>query len=608
MDLVADVLEMTGEEEKPQSAEQEADQDMCKMQLSKKQISQRAEHGGSDSTKRKVLSETCSAFTLGPDGSVRNLDELAEEYSQYYGTSLSDVSERMEELRKRKVVQDVEMGTGDCVSSSLQLRSLLQESLGLSSTTSTPETERSSTHDSLSETTHNKRKHRRASVDESEDSLSGQSSMSGQTVGTTDSSNSNRESVKSEDGEEDELPYRGPFCGRALVHTDFTPSPYDSDSLKLKSGDVIEVISKPPMGTWMGMLSGKVGTFKFIYVDVLNEEEVKPKKTRRRRKARQPKPTSVEELLDRINLKEHLPTFLFNGYEDLDTFKLLEEEDLDELNITEPQHRAVLLTAVELLQEHDGGSGSSDPERGRQSGGSQEKLLLERRGLTGDSPRDSGCYESNENLNGRDKMTSSSTSRSSSGFELSHLPSPESSTLPPPSTSSSSCKTSLPPRISPPLPPDTSVSLLSPAGALLHTAMSWSCSALKGAAASDLRSSPPLHDLHDLHREEQRKLIPPKNWSLETEKSWQHAVFAPQPTELTESTQLPAGRSDHPLPPPPTKHTARCTNTVSSEPRSLSANSEARRLKMRRNNKTVTTVKLESLPSSSSSSSSADVG
>lgn len=51
--------------------------------------------------------------------------------------------------------------------------------------------------------------------------------------------------------------------------------------------------------------------------------------------------------------QEHMPTFLFNGYEDLDTFKLLEEEDLDELNIRDPQHRAVLLTAVELLQEYD---------------------------------------------------------------------------------------------------------------------------------------------------------------------------------------------------------------------------------------------------------------
>uniref|UniRef100_A0A8P4KC40 SAM and SH3 domain-containing protein 1 n=1 Tax=Dicentrarchus labrax TaxID=13489 RepID=A0A8P4KC40_DICLA len=218
--------------------------------------------------------------------------------------------------------------------------------------------------------------------------------VGGQTVGTTDSSNSNRESVKSEDGEEDELPYRGPFCGRALVHTDFTPSPYDTDSLKLKSGDVIDIISKPPMGTWMGMLNGKVGTFKFIYVDVLNEEEVKPKKTRRRRKARQPKPTSVEELLDRINLKEHLPTFLFNGYEDLDTFKLLEEEDLDELNITDAQHRAVLLTAVELLLEYDGGSGDL------------QSAISQLRGLAGDSPRDSGCYESNENLeNGNDSLS-----------------------------------------------------------------------------------------------------------------------------------------------------------------------------------------------------------
>ena len=48
-------------------------------------------------------------------------------------------------------------------------------------------------------------------------------------------------------------------------------------------------------------------------------------------------------------------------------------------------------------------AGSSDPERGEASGDSQEKLLLDRRGLLGDSPRDSGCYEGNENLeNGND--------------------------------------------------------------------------------------------------------------------------------------------------------------------------------------------------------------
>ncbi|XP_052001902.1 SAM and SH3 domain-containing protein 1-like isoform X2 [Xyrauchen texanus] len=259
------------------------------------------------------------------------------------------------------------------------------------------------------------------SVESLRSSLSGQSSMSGQTVSTTDSSTSNRESVKSEDGDEDELPYRGPFCGRALVHTDFIPSPYDTDSLKLKRGDLIDIISKPPMGTWMGLLNNKVGTFKFIYVDVLNEEE-KPKRMKKRRKSRPPKPTSVEELLERIDLKEHMPTFLFNGYEDLDTFKLLEEEDLDELNIRDPQHRAVLLTAVELLQECDS---NSDPEREGTSDGSQERLLSVVHALPGDSPRDSGCYESNENLENGKAKKMTHLSRSSSGFESSHLPSPE---------------------------------------------------------------------------------------------------------------------------------------------------------------------------------------
>ncbi|XP_068087810.1 SAM and SH3 domain-containing protein 1 isoform X2 [Hyperolius riggenbachi] len=234
------------------------------------------------------------------------------------------------------------------------------------------------------------------SVESLRSSLSGQSSMSGQTVSTTDSSASNRESVKSEDGDDEEPPYRGPFCGRARVHTDFTPSPYDSDSLKLKKGDIIEIISKPPMGTWMGLLNNKVGTFKFIYVDVINEVEEKPKRpTRRRRKGRPPKPKSVEELLDRINLKEHMPTFLFNGYEDLDTFKLLEEEDLVELNIQNPEHKAVLLTAIEMLHEYDSNSDNS---------GSQEKLLTE--DDTG-SPRDSGCYESSENIEqGKSPITS----------------------------------------------------------------------------------------------------------------------------------------------------------------------------------------------------------
>ncbi|XP_018120795.1 SAM and SH3 domain-containing protein 1 isoform X2 [Xenopus laevis] len=238
------------------------------------------------------------------------------------------------------------------------------------------------------------------SVESLRSSLSGQSSMSGQTVSTTDSSASNRESVKSEDGDDEEPPYRGPFCGKARVHTDFTPSPYDSDSLKLKKGDIIDIISKPPMGTWMGLLNNKVGTFKFIYVDVLNEAEKKPKRPRNRRKEIL-KPKSVEELLERINLKEHMPTFLFNGYEDLDAFKLLEEEDLDELNIQNPEHKAVLLTAVELLQEYDSNSDHS---------GSQEKMHTEGESTSECSHRDSGCFENRKTLRPSPTYTESSSS------------------------------------------------------------------------------------------------------------------------------------------------------------------------------------------------------
>uniref|UniRef100_A0A3Q3KG24 Sterile alpha motif domain-containing protein 5 n=1 Tax=Monopterus albus TaxID=43700 RepID=A0A3Q3KG24_MONAL len=478
------------------------------------------------------------------------------------------------------------------------------------------------------------------SVESLRSSLSGQSSMSGQTVGTTDSSNSNRESVKSEDGEEDELPYHGPFCGRALVHTDFTPSPYDTDSLRLKSGDVIDIISKPPMGTWMGMLNGKVGTFKFIYVDVLNEEEVKPKKTRRRRKARQPKPTSVEELLDRINLKEHLPTFLFNGYEDLDTFKLLEEEDLDELNIRDLQHRAVLLTAVELLQEYDG---SSDPERSSQSG-SQEKLLLDRCSLLDDSPRDSGCYEGNENLeNGKDKRTSSSMSRSSSGFESSHVPSPGRPALPltrtRPSQTSLRNEPQRQPCVLPSLGPKNSLSRMSSKrGHLPSGAMSRSQSCMELEQHPPLRLLRPCVSLRSLLKEQNRGLIRPKdltlNPSAEIEENSQHAINpqkhcgvvfspsrcsttsydavcctskvseAPQSSHLELPPTVPVGRAHHPLTTPSSPDALReplLTETVcvynyidhissgDRSHRSISATSEARRLKAKRNMNTSTT-------------------
>ncbi|XP_064881095.1 sterile alpha motif domain-containing protein 5-like [Oncorhynchus nerka] len=56
------------------------------------------------------------------DGSLGTFEDLAQEYSDYYSASLSDVQDRMEEIRKRKVVQDAQsaMEKVDLVPTSLQ--------------------------------------------------------------------------------------------------------------------------------------------------------------------------------------------------------------------------------------------------------------------------------------------------------------------------------------------------------------------------------------------------------------------------------------------------------------------------------------------------------
>lgn len=63
--------------------------------------------------------------------------------------------------------------------------------------------------------------------------------MSVTSGGVTSESNGSgqRDSLRlEEDGS-----YQGSFCGRAQVHTDFVPSPYDTESLKLKVSSL-----KPP--------------------------------------------------------------------------------------------------------------------------------------------------------------------------------------------------------------------------------------------------------------------------------------------------------------------------------------------------------------------------
>ncbi len=65
------------------------------------------------------------------------------------------------------------------------------------------------------------------------------------------------------------------------------------------------------MGIWTGILNNKVGNFKFIYVDVLveKEEEEEAPKIRQQKLCKRPRPKTLLELLERLNLEVRF--FLF---------------------------------------------------------------------------------------------------------------------------------------------------------------------------------------------------------------------------------------------------------------------------------------------------------
>uniref|UniRef100_A0A9L0JI32 SAM domain-containing protein SAMSN-1 n=1 Tax=Equus asinus TaxID=9793 RepID=A0A9L0JI32_EQUAS len=237
---------------------------------------------------------------------------------------------------------------------------------------------------------------------DSMDSLySGQSSSSG--ITSCSDGTSNRDSFRLDD----DGPYSGPFCGRARVHTDFTPSPYDTDSLKIKKGDIIDIICKTPMGMWTGMLNNKVGNFKFIYVDVISEEEAAPKKIKAHRRSEREKSKTLQEFLERIQLQEYASTLLLNGYETVEDLKDITESHLIELNIKNPEDRMRLLSAAENLLDEE----TIQEEEDESVPLSLRPDISLNKSQLDDCPRDSGCYISSENSdNGKEDPESENLS------------------------------------------------------------------------------------------------------------------------------------------------------------------------------------------------------
>ncbi|XP_049770982.1 SAM and SH3 domain-containing protein 1-like [Schistocerca cancellata] len=224
---------------------------------------------------------------------------------------------------------------------------------------------------------------------------------------------SNHSSISAEDCDTSII---GPVIGRARALVDYTPSPYDKDALKFKKGDIIDIVTMNPSGLWKGILHNKVGTFKFINVEVLTEKGRSSKRHHSSGKyshhcvSAKGKPHSVEDLLRRINLEEHISVFVLNGYEDLELFKDLEGEDLDYLGINNPEHRAKILTAVELLHDYDSPESPVDTDEEDQNSSTEDDAgSISQHSECSTSqfssnskcssfqrlqfPRDSGCYD-----------------------------------------------------------------------------------------------------------------------------------------------------------------------------------------------------------------------
>lgn len=70
-----------------------------------------------------------------------------------------------------------------------------------------------------------------------------------------------------------------------------------------QKGDIIDIICKTPMGMWTGLLNNKVGNFKFIYVDLIEEEESASRKIKPHKRSKRAKPKSLQELLERLHLQ-----------------------------------------------------------------------------------------------------------------------------------------------------------------------------------------------------------------------------------------------------------------------------------------------------------------
>jgi len=148
----------------------------------------------------------------------------------------------------------------------------------------------------------------------------------------------------------------------------------DKNYLSFQSGDIIDILQMNPNGLWRGRCGDRIGQFKFVNVELLPKkfcEDLRMRSRGRRRSERSSRRKvnschvsvdNIYELLRALNMTEHIPVFVLNGYEDLTLFKDLDEDELTYLGIHDGKDREKLIEMVELLFPDDNKNVSVDNE------------------------------------------------------------------------------------------------------------------------------------------------------------------------------------------------------------------------------------------------------
>ena len=155
--------------------------------------------------------------------------------------------------------------------------------------------------------------------------------------------------------------WSGPVLGLARARVSCVPSPYDTDALAFSAGEIIEVLQMSPSGWWRGRCAARVGQFKFINVEMLRSRRRRSRSRSLRRIVRKTRPpANIVEVVTLLGMKQYLPIFVLNGYEDLTLFKDLDDEELDYLGITDERQREKLIELANLLFPDDNKGTTTD--------------------------------------------------------------------------------------------------------------------------------------------------------------------------------------------------------------------------------------------------------